>query len=445
MKSWIFFHYPLEHWYQPWIDSYKQIFDAWEDGGVRGLAVGNMHFLQADGTYLRAYKPDPKIYDSLGVTPPPEMPREPDKERKLHEILDNAASRGWPLMLWDDIHFGGGSRPIEEDPYNEVGRLAQAQDLLTAFPQMTCLACDCPGEQPYELTWRLGAELFEFLPRLRNRFAALGYDMDRLERAATHLNNRFHSLTADKVRYMASGGAFAALNLFDINEDVLYWFKARNEIAIGEAQSQRRFTDKIDRKVELGGVPRTAAFSALTGQNFGTMAPYFDYFFPKHYFWHRGYDGLYGTVNRWVMQLMKWNPSLTEADGLLVVESLFGLKLPGVRCLMDLDMGFPDEFFTQTVYNETKRAIEAVGNKSKLIFWISTGRRPHQGDPMPAHDLQGIVQATKDAGGDHIAVYPDRQMGAAEWHVLSRMCGNPWKETVDNYWPGDTWRELPPQ
>ena len=30
------------------------------------------------------------------------------------------------------------------------------------------------------------------------------------------------------------------------------------------------------------------------------MGRLFDYVFPKHYYWHRGFDGLYGTVARWV-------------------------------------------------------------------------------------------------------------------------------------------------
>ena len=60
---------------------------------------------------------------------------------------------------------------------------------------------------------------------------------------------------------------------------------------------------------------------------------------------------------------------------------------------------------------------------------------------MPARDLQGILQATKDGGGKRILFHPDPEIGAPEWHVLSRMCGNPWREDPDGYWPGDTWRE----
>ena len=60
MESWIFLHVPIERWVERWIDHYEQIFDAWEDGGVRGLAVGRLHFLQEDGTHIRAFAPDPR-------------------------------------------------------------------------------------------------------------------------------------------------------------------------------------------------------------------------------------------------------------------------------------------------------------------------------------------------------------------------------------------------
>ena len=108
MESWIFLHIPIEDWQERWISNYERIFDAWEDGGVRGLAVGRLRFRQEDGSFIGAFAPDPKVYETLGVSPPPETPREPEKERKLQEILDNAASRGWPIMIFDIPGGGGG-------------------------------------------------------------------------------------------------------------------------------------------------------------------------------------------------------------------------------------------------------------------------------------------------------------------------------------------------
>ena len=440
MESWIFLHFPIELWVHRWIDNYEQIFDAWEDGGVRGLAVGRLRFLQPDGSFIRAFAPDPKVYEAFDVTPPPEEHREPEKEKILQKILDNAAARGWSIMIFD-VPGGGGQRPPEEDPFGEVRLAAAAQDLMNAFPQASGIIMDGPGEQHYELARHHGGELFEIRPHERTRFDNLGYDVGRMERGIAHLRQRFCSLTPDLVRYHAPGGTLAGLNLFDIDEDALYWLRARQQTALGVMAAMRKSVDQLNRKVALGGIPRITTFSSLTGQNYQQMEPYFDYIFPKHYYWHRGFDGMYGTIQRWVQKFAEWNPSLNEEDCFLLIESLFGLRLPGVHSLRDLEMGFPQEFFDQVVYNETRRALAAIKDIDKVIFWVSTGRSPHSGDAMTARDLHGILQASKNAGAKRILFHPDPELGAPEWHVLSSMCGNPWREDPNGYWPADTWRE----
>ena len=436
MESWIFLHFPIERWVERWIDNYEQIFDAWQDGGVRGLAVGRMRFLQEDGSYIRTFAPDPKVYESFGVTPPPEEPREVEKEKKLEEILDNAAARGWPIMIFD-VPGGGGGRPPEEDAYGEVRLAAAAQDLLNAYPQAQGVIMDGPGEQHYELAWHHGGELFEIRPREGQRFGALGYDLERMERGIAHLRRRFQSLTPDLVRYHAPGGMLAGLLLFDIDEDALYWLRSRQEQSLQSWQQARADLDKVDRYVELGAIPRITTFSSLTGHDYQQMPPYFDYIFPKHYYWHRGFDGMYGTIQRWVLKFTEWNPSLTEEDGFQLIKSLFGLELPGVNTLIDLEMGFPEEFFTETVYNETRRALDAIKDVDKTIFWVSTGRFPHAGDPMTARDLDGILKATQAAGGERFLFHPDPNPGPSEWTVITNMCGNPWHQSRDGYWPPD--------
>ena len=45
MIPWIFTHSPLEHW----LPDYRRTFDAWEDGGVRGIVFGYLQFMQDDG------------------------------------------------------------------------------------------------------------------------------------------------------------------------------------------------------------------------------------------------------------------------------------------------------------------------------------------------------------------------------------------------------------
>jgi hypothetical protein len=230
----------------------------------------------------------------------------------------------------------------------------------------------------------------------------------------------------------------AALTLFDLNEDALYWLRTRQETALGYMKAIRAQLDGLNRKVELGGIPRTATFSSLTAQNYQQMAPIFDYIFPKHYYWHRGFDGMYGTLARWVQKLSEWNPTLTEEDCFAVLKALFGIELPGVHSLMDMELGFPAEFFLEVVYSETRRALEAIGNDDKVVAWVSTGRSPHAGDAMPASDLHGILTASERAGLKQFLFHPDPDLGAAEWRVISGLCGNLWQETPDGYWPSDT-------
>jgi hypothetical protein len=228
------------------------------------------------------------------------------------------------------------------------------------------------------------------------------------------------------------------LSLFDVNEDALYWLRMRQQATLANMAAIREQWNALPGKPKLGTIPRSAAFSVLTTQDYQKTHHFFDLIFPKHYYWHRGFDGMYGTIARWVATLKEWNPSLTETDCFAVVKLLFGINLPGVTKLADLENGFPDEFFDQVVFNETKRALDATGDPNKVIAWVSTGRNPHAGDPMPAHDLKRLLNASHRAGLKRFIYHPDLNLGAAEWKVISSLCGKEWKEDPTGYWPPDT-------
>ena len=78
----------------------------------------------------------------------------------------------------------------------------------------------------------------------------------------------------------------------------LYWLRARRRTTRDWMAAVRRQFDGLDRRIKLGAIPRTAAFSGLTGQDYSQLGDHFDYVFPKHYFWHRGFDGIYGSACR---------------------------------------------------------------------------------------------------------------------------------------------------
>ena len=63
-----------------------------------------------------------------------------------------------------------------------------------------------------------------------------------------------------------------------------------------------------------------------------------------------------------------------------------------------MELGFPEEFFSEVVFNETQRALEAVGDDQRVVAWVSTGRSPHGGEAMTARDLHGILKASERAG-----------------------------------------------
>jgi hypothetical protein len=379
MTAWIFMHSPLERW----MNDYKRIFDAWHEGGVRGIAIGYMNFVQPDGSTIPSYQADPKVYQAYGLTPPPVTPRDAGKEKLLHAMLDDARRRNWEVLIFGSIR-GGGGKTVQEDPYGALSYGAGVQDMMNAYPQAHGVIIDGAGEHHYELAFHHGGELLELRQWQRQRYAALGMDVPRMEKGIERLRTRLHNLTPSLVRYHRPAGLLAGMALFDLQEDTLYWLRMRQEATMGYFAAIRAQIDKLNRKVKLATIPRAPTFSVLTTQDYQRMHPYFDYVFPKHYFWHRGFDGMYGTIARWVQKIQEWNPGLSEEDCFAVVKAWFGIELPGVKSLAGMELGFTDEFFEKVVHTETRRALDAIGDENKVIAWVSTGRSPHAGDSRGA-------------------------------------------------------------
>ena len=142
-------------------------------------------------------------------------------------------------------------------------------------------------------------------------------------------------------------------------------------------------------------------FAPLCGYDFQQLVSVgVDILLPKHYFFHRGFDGLVGTVGRWVETLTEWNPALSDADAFAVVQAVFGIELPGVSSRLDLESVLDTpEFYTSVVYKESARALAAVdGDASRIVPWLDTGRLPHNGDAMTAGALRLIIEAAHRAG-----------------------------------------------
>lgn len=444
LTAWMYMIYPLEQW----LDDYVRTLDAWEDGGVRGLVIGPLVFFKEvprfDFTYARpgekipTFPADPKIYQKYGLDPPAPTTRDLKKEKQLQGIVENAAARGWDVLFFGPGQTGR-RRSFEQDPFGALTLAAGIEDTMRAFPRAKGVVIDGGGEHHYELAFHHGGELLEIRDSEKPLIQYLGMDMARMERGIAHLRERMHSLTPSMVRYYAAGGMLGGLDLFDLNEDALYWLRSRQEVTMQTVKAYRKQIDGLASKAKFGTITRATSFSLLTTQDYQRIHPYFDYLFHKHYFWNHGFDGMYGTIARWVQTIGAWNPGLSEQDCFAAVQCWLGLKLPGVKSLADLnDKGFPDEFFSEVVTSETRRALAAVGNPDKVIAWVSTGRNPHAGDPMPAHDLYRILTTSQSAGLKRFIYHPDLNLGAAEWSVISELCGKPWHEDPNGYWPADT-------
>ena len=254
----------------------------------------------------------------------------------------------------------------------------------------------------------------------------LGYDYNALVAARDRLEARLRELDPDYIHLHAPGGLMGAVNLFGMDSDLAAWFRFRVETLTAFFAGVRAHVDTMARPIKLGVGPRSAAFGPLCGYDFRALAGAIDILLPKHYFWNRGFDGFYGTVARYVEALTSWNPKITDRDALDVVRSLFGIDLPEVNCWSDFDeVGFPEAFFSEVVYQETRRAIAAVGDPYRILPWVDAGRSPHRGDPMDASVLKRMLLASREAGLirflNHVYIYP------SAWVVISKLCGEMWR------------------
>ena len=121
-----------------------------------------------------------------------------------------------------------------------------------------------------------------------------------------------------------------------------------------------------------------------------------------------------------------------------MVKAWLGVNLPGVHSLGDMDRGFPQAFFDQVVQEETRRALAATSAPGKIVPWVDTGRMPHRGDPMTAGDLHRILVASEEAGLQRFLFHNHAHLTAAEWCVISRLCGTEWDQDEKGYWPPNT-------
>jgi hypothetical protein len=356
----------------------------------------------------------------------------------LARTLQAAKDRGWQVWLFCP-HYGAapaGRGPVMVDDESRVAQMARLVDCMEQHPMADGAVLDGP-EWGYEIApfhQNGRSSIFNDLPEAVAEGAArLGYDHGRMVEAKDRLYARLHALTDRDVQLWGGGGGgfLGAFGLLGNDPGLAEWLAFRLDSL---TETYRRFRELTDahatRRVKLAAGPRSAAWSSLCGYDYDRLGDVLDVMLCKHYFWHRGFDGMYGTVARYVQTLTEWSPALSEESALKVVTALFGIELPGARSLRDLDAGFPQEFFDRIVVRETERAIAAMGDPERVCPWVDAGRKPHDGDPFTAHDLDRMLEAASRAGLRRFLYHHHGNLTPGEWAVISARCGRPWQTTT---------------
>ncbi|MDA0745822.1 MAG: hypothetical protein O2954_04840 [bacterium] len=450
MKLWMDVMRDLEHV----MDDHERLFDAWESGGVDGLVIGPLLFDAPDllpgvrstskgAPPTATFDPDPIIYKRFDVKPPSTPKADPEKRARLEKTLTAAKNRGWSVWIFQPSSgMGpGGNSHIFADEKTRAAICARMVDTFEHYPMVDGGIMDGP-EWGYEIAphhMNHRSCIFQDLPEsLAPKCSELGYDYHALVNAKDRLFNRLHNLDPARIALHASGGLLGASCLLDNDPNLTAWLRFRIESLTRFFHSVREgLTSNMSHPVKLGVGPRSAAFAPLCGYDFAQLTKFLDLLLPKHYFWHRGFDGFIGTVGRYVETLCDWNPGLTDAHALSVVQALFGLTLPGVHNRTDLESALTPEFFEQIVTQETLRALAIVEDPERIVPWLETGRTPHDGDPMNAGHLKQMLESARAAGLKRFLYHHHGNLTPGEWTVISTLCGTPWCPLESDYTPPD--------
>ncbi|MEE2832875.1 MAG: hypothetical protein VYD18_11010 [Candidatus Latescibacterota bacterium] len=434
---------------------HERILDAWKEGGVDGVVFGPLVFgtaklsqkaqsLPSAEPVAPVYDPNPAVYERLGVeAPAPPEHKLPEKRALLEKTLIATKDRGMQVyFMYADGGAGpGGPGHHLHDDRTLASRVARMVDTLEHFPMADGVIMDGP-EWGYEMAphhMNHRSFFFNDLPESVAPMAAdLGYDYAAMVGAKDRLLHLFHNLDSRRIRTHARGGIVGAHRMLGADPDLMAWLSFRVDSVTRYFRRIREgVAAELGRPVRMGCGPRSAAFAPLCGYDFVELAQFMDFLLPKHYFFHRGFDGFVGTVYRYSQTLIEWNPGLTVPDTLEIVQSLFGIVLPGVQDMLDFESALTPEFFEAVVKQETRRAIASVDDPERIVPWLDTGRFPHDGDPMTARDLKMLLDAAEEAGLRRFNYHHQGNLSPGEWTVISDKCGTRWDPRTSDWEPTD--------
>jgi hypothetical protein len=434
---------------------HERILDAWKEGGVDGVVFGPLVFgtaklgqkaqsVPSDETVAAVYDPNPAVYERLGVeAPAPPEHKLAEKRALLDKTLNATKARGMQVyFMYADGGAGpGGDGHHLHDKKTVASRVARMVDTLEHFPMADGVIMDGP-EWGYEMAphhMNHRSYFFNDLPDSVAPMAKeLGYDYAAMVAAKDRLLELFHNLDPVRIRAHARGGLVGSHRMLGGDPELMAWFSFRvDSITRYFRRIREGVAAALDRPVRMGCGPRSAAFAPLCGYDMVELAQFMDFLLPKHYFFHRGFDGFVGTVYRYSQTLIEWNPGLSVPDSLEIVQSLFGIVLPDVEDMLDFESALTPEFFLSVVKQETRRALAAVDDPERIVPWLDTGRFPHDGDPMSARDLKMLLDAADEAGLRRFNYHHQGNLSPGEWVVMSDKCGNRWDPRSSDWEPTD--------
>jgi len=455
LRVWMRIGQPLE----PVLDDFDRFLDRMLEGGVTDLLVGRMQFVNEDYGkmgWVPTFSPNLELYRSMELAAPPEtggraegylttygmggLLQAPEmgmdfgeKVEKLDRAFEAAKGRGVGLYIFspNGPSPGGFVQEVSliedarlghclNDPRYLAYYMARTQDTLEHYPGVDGFVTDDP-EFGYELKHSDRSGIFKcFCPCCEEKAGELGYDFEAMKAAAERLLERLHQLRPEDVKAFV-GTQTGTLDLLDFlvrEPDLLRWLRFKTDCVTLFVKTVDDRVKALGGEIRWGISPRTASFAHLTGHNLTVLGDRCDFQCPKLYIWMRGVDGMYGTVHRYAETLMRWNPDLPEDLCLALLFKLFGFVLPGVRYLADLERGFPEAFFAETLVREVEKNVERVGDPERIVAWVDAGESPHGGDPVGTDALRGILAAAEEGGMKAFIYHNYGHLQDEEWEVI---------------------------
>lgn len=409
MRPWMFVR-ELETLEKPGIDP---VLDRLEAGGIRDIVLGDLWF--KDGT--PGFAPTVELYGGCSRVPPPVPPGAQERTGVVAEAIRRAHARGFGVYLHDWGHGGGGQGM--NDPQSTAYSIARTRDVLGHFPQIRGLITDGP-EWGYEIEPGNRQDLFRpFAEHDFTRAREWGYDLHALETGAAQFRTSLQHLSGARAALWLEGGYgfFDAADAFIADPDFLLWLRFREESVARWVGALHTTVKELAPGVGVACGPRTAAFAPLAGYNLRLLGRVTDFLCPKLYFWMHGFDGLKGTVARWAQTLLAWNEGLSDAQALAVVYRLFGLRLPGVSCLADLEQPLHQAFFREVVPGEIAKAVLRAGEAARLQPWLGLH---HGGVRISSQELEWLLEAVSDSPLPGCIYWHYEDMQPEEWELLQR-------------------------